>query len=305
MRWTFSTSTNMKVFLTGASGRIGAHIIPHLVTRGHSVTGLVRSQVSADKIKALGATPLIGTLDDNALLTATAKTHDAVIHCAYDHRAANPNAESKREYEVLKTFGDALEGSGKRLIMSGGLTAMGSDGVQRDEHYRPEGGFQRTETANMVSDLKDRGIASIVVRLATLTHSVDSIHGFMRLWAGMEAQLGYIPYVNDGSLRWTACNATDAGLLYVLALEKANPGMTVHAVQELVPTREIAETLAKRTGKRAGSVEENQLGKMGFLGGFLGKDTNFSTSWTRETFGWHPSGQTLLDEIASAPEGYI
>ena len=38
----------MKIFCTGASGYIGGSVAAHLVTAGHQVTGLVRSQDKAD-----------------------------------------------------------------------------------------------------------------------------------------------------------------------------------------------------------------------------------------------------------------
>ncbi|GEM_PF-2486181 len=48
----------MQVFLTGASGFIGSRILAELVTAGHQVTGLARSESSAQALKAAGPTSI-------------------------------------------------------------------------------------------------------------------------------------------------------------------------------------------------------------------------------------------------------
>jgi uncharacterized protein YbjT (DUF2867 family) len=79
----------MNVFVTGAAGFIGGSIATGLVRAGHNVTGLVRNAAQADELKALGITPVVGTLDDSALLTDQAGAADAVINAASsDHRGA-------------------------------------------------------------------------------------------------------------------------------------------------------------------------------------------------------------------------
>ena len=57
----------MNVFITGAAGFIGGSIATGLVQAGHRVTGLVRNAEQADELKALGITPVIGTLEDATL----------------------------------------------------------------------------------------------------------------------------------------------------------------------------------------------------------------------------------------------
>lgn len=293
----------MKVFITGSSGRIGTHTIPHLVARGHTVTGLVRSQASAEKIQAFGpsVTPLIGTLTDRDLLTSNAKSHDAVIHCPMDHGSGDQAAAAQQERDTVLLFGDALEGTNKVFIMSSG-TGFLTPGSDEKAMSRPEAGT-RSGTENATLGFKDRGIRSIAVRLAVNTHNAEHMHPFLGLLIGAADKLGYIPYIGDN--RWSACPADDAGLLYALALEKAEPGTAVHAVQEFIKVKDLAEALGRKTGKKAGEVDKSRMGELGWLSFLLQLDQDVKTEWTRETFGWEPKGQRLLDEIEKADEEYF
>ena len=53
----------MKVLVTGASGYIGGSVTTALLSAGHQVVGLVRSDERAAEVRARGIEPLIGTLD--------------------------------------------------------------------------------------------------------------------------------------------------------------------------------------------------------------------------------------------------
>ena len=95
----------MKVFVTGASGYIGGSIAAHLLEHGHAVRGAD----NAGALGRLGIAPVLGDLDDAALLAREATGADAVVNAASsDHRAS------------LVALIDALAGSGKPLLHTSG-----------------------------------------------------------------------------------------------------------------------------------------------------------------------------------------
>ena len=58
----------MRIFITGANGFIGGAVAGALIDGGHHVRGLVRDNAKAIAVAARGIEPVIGTLDDAALL---------------------------------------------------------------------------------------------------------------------------------------------------------------------------------------------------------------------------------------------
>lgn len=74
----------MAVFVAGASGAIGARLVPQLIDRSHEVIGTSRSPQSAERIRALGAKPiLLDLLDPRAVRAAVLEARpDAIVHQA-------------------------------------------------------------------------------------------------------------------------------------------------------------------------------------------------------------------------------
>jgi len=74
----------MKVHVTGGSGFLGGSVIPTLIAAGHEPTALARTAVAAERVAALGATPITGDLDDPASVDAAfmASGAEALVNLA-------------------------------------------------------------------------------------------------------------------------------------------------------------------------------------------------------------------------------
>src|SRR5690242_17596953 len=117
----------MRIFVTGASGWIGSPTVAALLQAGHQVVGLARSDASAAKVAALGAEVRRGDLDDLDGLRAAAADSDGVIHLGYNHADFSPNgmaAAAALDRAAIDTFGDALAGTGKALVIASGVIGL-------------------------------------------------------------------------------------------------------------------------------------------------------------------------------------
>src|SRR5215217_7104609 len=72
----------MRVFVAGASGAIGAQLVPQLTDRGHEVVGTCRSRGNLERVRAMGAEPvLLDLLDERAVRQAVLRAApDAIVH---------------------------------------------------------------------------------------------------------------------------------------------------------------------------------------------------------------------------------
>lgn len=69
-------------FVTGGSGFVGGRLIERLRADGHAVRALARSQRAADAVRAKGAEPVSGDLEDTAALRAGAQGCELAFHAA-------------------------------------------------------------------------------------------------------------------------------------------------------------------------------------------------------------------------------
>jgi nucleoside-diphosphate-sugar epimerase len=300
----------MRVLVTGASGWIGSAVVPELIDAGHQVTGLARSQASADALTAAGAGVLRGTLDDLDTLRSAAAASDGVIHLAFKHDIAFSGgfeAAANADRRAVETFGEALAGSGRPLVIASGTLGLApgrvateQDGQAADGAMAHAGGGPqiRRGTALLTVSFAARQIRSSVVRLPPTVHG-DGDHGFMATLVGVARERGVSGYVGDGSNRWPATHRFDAAHLFRLALENAPAGSTLHAIaEEGVPIRAVADVIGRHLGLPVAAVApENAAGHFGWLGAFIGLDSPASSAATRELMGWQPTNPGLIDDL--------
>jgi uncharacterized protein YbjT (DUF2867 family) len=88
----------MDVFLTGASGYIGGVVAQHLIREGHTVRGLTRTPSVVDSLAAKGIDPVVGELDDLALLAWEAERAELKPFVRHARRAGARSLCRSRGY---------------------------------------------------------------------------------------------------------------------------------------------------------------------------------------------------------------
>jgi nucleoside-diphosphate-sugar epimerase len=110
----------MKIFVAGATGALGRPLVAQLVSNGHEVTGMTRSESKQDLLRELGARPVVAdALDPDAVARAVAEAEpDVIVHQLTAIGAFNPR-RMERDFAAtnrLRTEGtDHLLAAGRAV----------------------------------------------------------------------------------------------------------------------------------------------------------------------------------------------
>jgi len=289
----------MRVFLTGATGFIGSRVLRQLLAAGHEVVGLTRSQSGAAELAGAGASAYLGTLENPAGLAKGAENVDAVIHTAFDHEFSNFAANCEKDRRVIAALGSVLKGSDRPLLITSGV-GIGDPGngeparedVFDAHHFNPRIASEVAGQEQLAA-----GVNLGVVRLPQV-HDTRK-QGLISPYIEMARGKGVVAYVGEGANRWAAGHVADVAKLYVLALDRAEPGARYHAVgEEGVAARDIAETVAAGLGLPTVSLSgEEAKAHFDWFAMFAAADLTASSTLTREKLGWQPAGPGLLQDL--------
>jgi nucleoside-diphosphate-sugar epimerase len=293
----------MRVFVTGASGHVGAALVPDLLQTGHEVVGLARSDSSAAVLEERGAAVVRGDLADLDRLREAASAAAAVIHLAFDHdamRAGDLEGVGAADRAAAQALAEGLGDDGKPFVGTSGTLMLTLGGLDRvgTEDDTIDGGY-RVDTENFIVGLADRGIRSSVLRLPPVVHSSLDKHGFIPTLIEIARATGRSGYVGEGANRWPAAHTLDVARLYRLALERAPAGSRLHAVDDDgIPLRQIAEAIGRNLGVPTASIPTEEVqAHFGFAAFVVALDNPTTSTRTRELLGWELTHPGLLADL--------
>lgn len=296
----------MKVFVTGASGFVGSAVVKELLQNGHEVLGLVRSDKGAEQLKAAGAAVLLGDVNNPNHLQEGALACDAIIHTAFNHDFSQYKANCEADRLVIETFGQALAGTTKPLVITSGVGILNYGRLVTEDDVLPVTSevVPRAASEEAAAAVAAKGVNVYVVRLPPSVHGTGD-HGFVPMLINISKQKGEVAYIGEGNNVWPAVHRTDAAALYRLIVEKQPSLKVFHAVaEEGVPFRQIAETIGKGLVLPVVSKSGDAIAAhFEWFSHFPGMDCPASSAKTREALVWDTKGPGLLDDMLNG--GYF
>jgi nucleoside-diphosphate-sugar epimerase len=289
--------------VTGASGYIGGAVAAALRDAGHHVVGLVRSDARAAQVRERGMEPLIGTLDDPALLADAARTADAVINAAdAEHRG------------VVEAILKGLAGSGKPFLQTSGSSIVAdlAAGERSDQVYDEDTPVRALPGRKARVALNDAVLTAATdgVRAAVICPSL--IYGAGRgvntrsiqvPWLIALARKHGVPkHIGRGENIWSNVHIDDLVDLYLLALDKGAPGAFYYAENGENAMRDVCRAIGRMLGlgERTESMTLEQAAAEWGEGAAkytMGSNSRVRAVRARRELGWAPRRPSLLEDI--------
>lgn len=293
----------MKIFMTGASGYIGGSVATAFLAKGHSVSGLVRSEARADDVRKHGVEPVLGTLDDVSVLKECAAKADAVVNAANaDHELA------------AVTLLEALEGTEKTFIHTSGSSVVGTqaEGRRVDDIYEETTPFSpspgraaRAALNRRILGFSDRGVRSIIV-CPSLIYGLGlgaGKHSMQVPWLIETARKhGVAKHYGPGENIWSNVHIDDLVDLYLLALNNAPTGGFYYAENGENSMKDMCAAINRMLGFDGGaqsmSLQEaaEEWGENPAMN-TMGSNSRVKAARARTELGWAPKALSVIDEI--------
>ena len=296
----------MRIFLTGATGYIGAATLDALVRAGHDVTALVRNKERAARVLARGGRPVIGDLTDPSSFQAAAEAQDGYVHAAFDRsRDRGPGIE-RATLEALiaaaqrpRTAGS--EAPAKRFIIyTSAVWVLGKAPKPLDEDAAtnpiPLSSF-RPAHENLVLGAASDQLRTVIVRPGLVYGGGRGIVSDLF----KSAANGLVRVVGDGNNRWPLVYDRDLAELYARLVVSQDASGIYHAndegderVNDLVEA--ISPYVPFRPDVRHVPIEEART-KMGAYADALALDQVVRSPRAR-ALGWTPTLHSVSGNAA-------
>jgi nucleoside-diphosphate-sugar epimerase len=294
----------MRVFVTGATGVVGRHLVPGLIAAGHEVTATTRTPGKATTLRAAGAVPVVlDGLDRDAVIEAVRAAAPAVIIHQMTALAAMGNLRNPdKEFSVtneLRTRGTdnllaAAAAAGTRRVIAQGYTGWPNErsgGPVKTEDdpldAPPAASAARTLAAiRYVEETVPRAVPEgIVLRYGSFYGPGASM---LMVDAVRKRQL---PVIGGGTGIWSFIETRDAAAAAVAAVERGAPGVYNVVDSDPAPVAQWLPYLAGLAGARPPLRVPAWAGRLlagEFVVTFMTAARGSSNEKARKELGWEP-----------------
>ena len=279
----------MKIFITGATGYIGRHVLQALIHKGYQVFALTRSKRQSN---ASQVTWIQGDLHDLESLAVDLSEFDSVIHLAMDYQDNEENVQL--DQNTINTYIKKA----RHLVYTGNLFNTTTPGdIIKEETYPDDNSFR----VALENQLLSSNVSAAIVRPGFVYGGQG---GF--LWQMIPVQEdGNLYYVDNPLAHWPMIHVKDIAELYAHIVENQLSGIFHGHDGEKTPVSEVIETLSKiyRSPLKATNFEqaESFLGKVAT---FMNTDYPVETEATFAT-NWVPQNAGFSSQAAQAYQEYL
>jgi nucleoside-diphosphate-sugar epimerase len=227
----------MRIFLTGATGYVGAAVLDALVRGGHDVTALVRDNEKARRVAKRGAHPVIGNLAEPESFRSSADAQDGYVHAAYDSRPGQGPAIEQAALELMiaaarrPRTANVAAPSRRFVIYTSGVWILGRtpEPAAEDAPTNPIAiSAFRPAHEQLVLDAASDQLRTIVVRPGVVYGGASGIISDIF----KSASNGLVRVVGDGNNHWPLVYDRDLADLYARLAAHADASGVFHANDE-------------------------------------------------------------------------
>lgn len=218
-------------FVTGGSGFVGRNLIRALVARGDRVNALSRSERSDVALKALGANPVRGDLDNVAAMVSGMRGCGVVYHVAAEVAEWGPREQFARgNIEGTRNVIEAARRAGVPVMVHVSTEAVMADGSAlldmdetRPRPARPHPRYPATKAAAeaLVEAANSSDLRTVIVR-PRFIWGADDTSVLMQLSEAVKS--GRFMWIDGGRYPTSTCHVANVVEGMLLAAEKGGGG---------------------------------------------------------------------------------
>lgn len=301
----------MNVFVIGGTGYVGRAIVERLVSDGHAVVGLARSDAAAARLADCGAGAVRGDLCDLDVLDAAARAADAVVQVSLGGFLTELEGGGARRLAMaVNTLARALAGSTKAYVFTSGAGIYGDTGVVDPERSAVETDpigppyfyADLAEIERAVIAAAANGVRTVVLRVGQVYGRGGGYIGPVARRFASVRRHGRV-HVLEAWGRASYVHVDDVAALFALALDRAPAGSLFNGAGQTVTAVDMARAVSRVAGLGG---EVRPLGPQAFRD-VEGWPAALDFLWSvkvdsrkaAEQLGWTPARPGLLAELDS------
>ena len=295
----------MRVFVMGATGALGRHLVPGLVEAGHEVTATTRTPGKVAQLRAAGAEPVIlDGLDREAVIAAVlAAAPEVVVHqmtaLAGMRSLRNPDKQFATTNE-LRTRGTdnllaAATRAGTRRVIAQSYAGAGPD--------KRSGGRLKTEEDPLdLLPIRSAVQGPAAIAYVDKTVPLEAAEGIVLRYGSFYGpgasdfllemlRKRQVPVIGGGTGVWSFIEITDAAAATIAAVDHGAPGLYNVVDDDPAPVAEWLPYLAKVAGAKPPLRVPAWLGRLlagEFVVAQMTSSRGYSNEKARKELGWEP-----------------